>query len=766
VPVGEAWELPLSELITGARHDAELLTIDVSATDHLQGGVSGDAIYVLPEPGWAGSGSVTVTVQDGCAQATLSFPISVGLRPGRCATTFSYTPQRTTSSVSVAGDFSDWGALPLDLQPDGTWTSELLLAPGDHAYRFIEDAGATCDPLAADASCLPGDPDATWDDCRPGAPSCASLVHVADCEQPALALTELHIDRTAGRVRATVVATPALDGADVDQLTATLDGAAVATTGAGTAADPLQIDLSALTGARHRLLVSATDTAGRTTASVTVPFWLDDASWDGGVLYFPFTDRFADGDPSNNAPQGTVPAMDYQGGDWAGLRDHLPYLQTLGVTALWLSPILDNADGTWGQQCDAAATGYHGYWPTDPAALEPNFGDEAALRALIDDAHQRGMRVLIDWVGNHVHQDHPYAQQHPEWFNPEAICRDADNWNTIPESCWFDAFLPDLDYRQTAVQERVVADAIAMATAWDVDGLRVDAVKHMPHSLHAHLAASVEASLEHTAVGGDQDFLLLGETFDGNPSALSAWLGPRQLDGQFDFSLYFALRQVLLEHSRPLSDLGDALLVPESTFAGSTMSAFLGNHDVARFATEASDQDIGACDPNGTLGTPAGAPLPAAYELLGQAWSIVLTQPGLSLVYYGDELGLPGRTDPDNREPMRFTNLSGDEARVLDQVQRLGVARGQHPALWSGETRIWWIDTDVLAWARASGGDAMIGAINLADQPHELANGLAWAGLPQGGAWQNLLTDEVNTAHGDQIVLTVPAHGSAVWVAL
>ena len=273
--------------------------------------------------------------------------------------------------------------------------------------------------------------------------------------------------------------------------------------------------------------------------SVYVPFWLDDVRWDQGVLYFVFVDRFADGDTSLDTSEGAD--VDYAGGDWAGVLDRLDWLEELGVTTIWLTAPQDNAEGAWDGDCGATYSGYHGYWP-DGTGLEEHFGDEDALRALIEGAHARNMRVMVDWVANHVHEDHPWYTDHPDWFNDAYICEEdedgdgVDNWTQRTETCWFASYLPDIDYTQPEPLAEQVEAAIAFAEDYEIDGYRVDAVKHVPHSVPYDLQARIRSEIEHTDAGGDEDFRTIGETFDGY-STIAEYVNERELDAQFDFPL-------------------------------------------------------------------------------------------------------------------------------------------------------------------------------------------------------------------------------------
>ena len=200
------------------------------------------------------------------------------------------------------------------------------------------------------------------------------------------------------------------------------------------------------------------------------------------------------------------------------------------------------------------------------------------------------------------------------------------------------------------------------------------------------------------------------------------------------------------------------------------MSTFLGNHDVERFISHAAGEvgslyGDGPCGGDGWIRGPAGAPgWDEPYERLMLAWTFLLTTEGLPLVYYGDELGLPGYHDPDNRQMMRFDgDLSGREAWVLEHVQTLGQARLEHSALSEGTRTQWWIEADVLAYARVHGDSEALVVINRSGQERTLTNGVAFAGLSE-GTYTDVLTGETFSTSGDSLSVTVPARRTRVLV--
>jgi neopullulanase len=761
VTVAEGVRVPVS---LSAYATGDHLSFEAEATEGIAISLVGDVLQIEGEADFDGYSTVTVVARDQCGQeSTTNISVDVSDRQRADACVVRLSTRSSSGVVAVAGEFNDWSADEDLMESDGAggFTVELQLSPGAYAYKFVDNGSWRCDADEPRVQCDEGQ---EWDpECPTGAATCNSLLLVPDCGAPRLAVTTLDIDRESGAVEVSGTAS-----VDVEGAWATLDGEAIDAWG-GKAFAYRGAGLSA---GRHTLRFGASGAE-----ALYVPFWLDDRDWATGLLYFAFVDRFANGDPSNDAPEGAD--VDFAGGDWAGLRSRLDYLDDLGVTVLWITAPLDNAEGAWDGQCAASFAGYHGYWPGG-TGLEEHFGDEAELRALIEEAHALGMRVMVDWVANHVHEDHDLYLTRPEWFNERHLCTEDDdgdgvtNWDQRPETCWFAAYLPDIDYTQTDPLVRQVDEAIDLAKDWEIDGFRIDAVKHMPHSVFVNTQVRIREEIEHRDAGGTEDFRTIGETFDSY-WRIAEYLGDEELDSQFDFPLYYAVLAAFAREEIGLSDgdssLQASLAASQAAYGGATMSTFLGNHDVERFITHAAGEvssagGDGACGDDGELRAAASSPTGAEpYARLRLAWTFLLTSPGLPLVYYGDEIGLPGYADPDNRQVMKFDEaLSPSERATLAHVQALGQARREHPAFALGTTVPWWEnESDVWAYARAHAGDGVIVLLNRGDSARTLTNGLAFAGLPPGG-YRDVLTDDVFTSDDDVLAVSIPARSSRVLV--
>jgi neopullulanase len=777
--------------------------------------VEGATLELQAQPGWEGIAFVVLTVFDDCGQSdAINLEVQVGdvgdddddddddddtVDPfvDPCGVTFVYEPQGNPTDVAVAGDFNDWATdtHPLEEQQDGTWALYLdkdELPPGLYPYKFVELDGAyeawTCDPQAGLIHCEEGykaPDDTSWtQDCTLNGDSCNSLLVVRDHDLPRLVVQELSIDAAAGDVVLDLSFRQGCAGDGPGDYTVELDGDEI---DSGDSAPELIVTRDGLAPGRHTLRVTMADNAGRVADEVFVPFWVEERDgWERGVMYYAFIDRFVNGDTSIDTSEGaSYELAGYMGGDFQGLIDALAYLDDLGVNIIWISNPQDNAEGPWGGDC-GTYSGYHGYWPDDPFAVEEHYGGDAALHALVAEAHGRGMRVVMDWVGNHVHEDHPYYVQHAaDWFNEPILCKigdDYSNFDLIPETCWFAEYLPDIRYYEAAVLDQMVEDAIWWVRTYDLDGFRVDGAKHVPHSVLWNLGTRLNQEVEHRYAGGDQDFYTVGETFTFDRALITAYVNDNELDAQFDFPLYGTLRATFVDDTATFGDLEASMQASRDAYGDALMSTFLGNHDVSRFTSYGdaggwADSEESAC----VVAEPIGDAW--WYDRLQLAWSYLLTQPGIPLIYYGDEIGMPGYRDPDNRHPLWWYSAAINEstgafdldefadglyhdamAPVLWDLSALGQARRDHPAFYSGTETQWWLDTDTMAYARVEGSDQVLVILHRGWWETTLDNGLAFAGLDTDGTYVDILTGETFDASSDFISIFMPGNSARVLV--
>jgi len=594
---------------------------------------------------------------------------------GRSGEFITLTYTGDASSVELIGEWNWSETLAMNRNGD-VWTVDVELSEGLYCYKFIVDGAYIFDPTNPERAYC-GDIE-------------NSLLRVDDHLRPhyTASLTDVALEVTyhAGSSGALHDGVPAaLAGATWDDATSTWI-----------------LPLAGLEDGKHTLKIEGFDTEGHPAYDLLVPFWTGphaDFVWDDALVYMVMTDRFVNGNTSNDGiSTGAAQGADWQGGDFAGVTQMIEsgYFADLGVNALWLTPFNTAATGT-GKAADGVhdVSAFHGYWPTEARGVEPRLGTEAELHAMIEAAHDDGMRVMMDYVVNHVHEDHEYVQNNSDWFNTGCICGQADcDWTEHRLDCQFTAYMPDVNWKNRQASEQMIADALWWMETFDLDGARIDAVKHVENLAVSNLVAQINERFE--TVGND--VYLKGETAMGwsghslednqaQYGAINAYMGPDGLDGQADFVLYHAVvDNVFVSGNENYQHLDYWTNRSQDQYtAGSVMVPFVGSHDVPRLTSRA---DTGTGDANnqwvedGLPGQPGDV---SAYHATLQAYGWLLTTPGAPLLYYGDEYGEYGGADPDNRHMYRHqSSWSDHESALYENISQLGQLRLESIALRQG----------------------------------------------------------------------------------
>ena len=697
-------------------------------------------------------------------------PVDGGAAPEvrSCATHFSFHSDTQLTLVAVAGEWNKFdptmGAMT---GPDahGNWTADITLPVGAYGYKIVTGVAPNqtwlLDPSTAYTKWVGGTEN--------------SLVEVTDCHLPEVLFSKL-TKTPDGKMHIEADYVDGAGKAGLAMVTATLDGAPVTASLSGA---HITIDQSGLGSTKHRVIINALDKAGHAAEPLHVPFWIEaeDFDWRDGILYFTFTDRFSDGDPTNDKLLSNIdPRANYEGGDFKGIQDKIEsgYFEALGARALWVSPPEANPTHSEPGSDGRAYSGYHGYWPIDGRKIEPHFGDVAAFQSMVTAAHAHGLRILVDGVLNHVHVDHPYYLDHKNdgWFNGDGSCTCGGpncDWDTYRLTCWFTSYLPDLNYQTFAAAVAMVDDAVYWARDLDVDGFRLDAVKHYLEIVTRRLRGKLHDTLEHA---GGPSYYLVGETYTGGSDDerrfITTFLSPVELTAQFDFPIYWNILGAFASQGESLHDLDAAVQAGESIYGTEYMSPFLGNHDVPRFTTTA-DNGVQGDGKEQAWTNPPGAPQTSEpYSRLRLALAFLFTQDGVPLLYYGDEMGMPGAGDPDNRRVMRFTGLSPDESATLAFAQKVGRARHDSLALRRGKRFTMWVDQDgrgLYVYARSVQGETAIVAINRDGAPRTQSVPLrSEAPLSDGTTLVDRLGGPSVTASGGKINVTLAAKSAAVYL--
>jgi glycosidase len=745
-------------------------------------GTSSGGAYVPPpllDAGLADAGDAAPP-EDGPADDD----VTVSTAP--CSTTFRFTPPAGTvaHAVQVSGEwnaFADPGTPMVGPDADGVFQAQVPLAPGLVAYKLIVDGQWRLDPAAR------------W---QKYAGSVAnSAVRVADCHRPVLSLASQSSSRASagqGHYTASVRLAPG-DGAppiDASTARATLLQGGQAQP-APASADPsgvIGVDLQGLADGKYTLLVDAKDRAGQSAPTLRLVFWIepDAFDWRDSLVYMAMTDRFKNGDPSNDPPPivGVDRREDYHGGDFEGVRQKIAdgTLDRLGARVLWLSPFNTNPPDAW-PAADGVhqVTGFHGYWPVKARAVDPRFGGEAALHALVAEAHAHGIRVIADLVIQHVHQEHEYLAQHPDWFNTTGcICGTANcDWTVHRLDCLFTKYLPNVDWTSTAASEQLGDDAVWWLETFDLDGFRMDAVKQVPDAAIVNLTSRVRAELEASGtrvfMTGETAMGWSGDSLAANASQyqlISQYIDPDGLDGQFDFVLYYAApMNVFAAQTKGMIHADYWTQASGWEYPhGAIMSPYVGSQDTARFITIASyrGQDA-AHDPSvpynqwdNVAGPPPDADTYGRHRL-ALAWLLGL--PGAPMVYYGDEYGQWGGVDPNNRADWRGDGaLTADEQATLAFAQKLGTARRGLVAMRRGAYVPVYADETVLLFARQTpSGEVALEAISRLAAPATVTAALPPSlGLQDGATLHDRMGGADAQVSGGTVTITLGPQGVAI----
>jgi len=479
-------------------------------------------------------------------------------------------------------------------------------------------------------------------------------------------------------------------------------------------------------GVRAALFAAVASVALALPASAQKP----DRPWAEDVLYFVIVDRFADGDPANNRDVNINAKGTFHGGDIAGLTKKLDDLADLGITAIWITPVALNIPG-YVTGAGFPDWGYHGYWADDLSKMDPRFGTEAELKTLVDEAHKRGIKVLLDIVYNHAGYNAAYLKR------PDArqILRSEEFGTCGPSSdditgCV--AGLPDFKTEKPDVARMVIETQIPRARAAGVDGYRLDTVKHLaPEFWNLH------KEIVRKELG--EDFHLLGEIWGGSVEVADPYFAADQIDSAFDFTFQGETLSWLRGRGRTVA-FSRYLQKRHKVRPGYLLSHYLSSHDVPGFLYELQ-------------GDKARFKLGAALQMASL---------GMPQIYYGEEVGRFGGDWPDNRSPMPWgasdtlpgKGLERDE-EMRDFYKRIIAARHANPAFAHGDYKELSSAGDLLVFQRghAESGNTVIVAANRGETA-----GSASIALPEGWAGRTVtdaITGEVLGTAGATLDLSV-----------
>jgi glycosidase len=414
------------------------------------------------------------------------------------------------------------------------------------------------------------------------------------------------------------------------------------------------------------------------------------------VIYLIMTDRFANGDRSNDKEIDRQNPRAWHGGDFKGITKNLPYLKELGITAIWLTPWYDNSDVM--TTCDkpwCPMASYHGYGAIDLYGVENHFGTMQDLREMIETAQKNGIKVIQDQVANHVGFRHPWMEKPPleNWFPPFVQTRFNNSALLSPNASqaeidntlkgWFDFSLPDLNYDEPEVAKYEIQNALWWIGMTGINGIRQDTIQYVPRKFIREWSDAILKQYP--------NYYLVGEVFERDSIHTAFFQGGKtgwdgidtNLPSVFDFKLWETSQEVFTG-KKPARALRDVLKYDGLYPNINRVTTLTNNHDTDRFMSL-------------TGATKEGAKLHVAFMLATR---------GIPQLYYGEEILMTGGHDPDNRKdfPGGWTEDTRStftkEGRTTDEQEMFEWVQKWIKVRTGGKTIDWFYDESVYVFER------------------------------------------------------------------
>lgn len=632
-----------------------------------------------------------------------TFPIFV---KKRTAYTFKFKPNKPFKTLRVIGSFNTWNrrsALMQDADGDGVYTLTYWLHYGRYEYKFYMDETELADPQNNLKVKNP------WGHYN------SLLVLERPAADPFIAqegMRKKADEYTLNYTLSGVDAKPLLK----ENFIVLQNNQAVANAHISLKDSTFSVTLP-IGKKENDVLVRVAYAAGDFSTPITETLFINGKlagsdkkqfNWKDAIAYSLMTDRFYDGDKANTKKVAHADIDDranYYGGDLAGITQKLDYLKELGVNVIWISPVNQNPKHAYKEYPAPHRfySGYHGYWPVSSTEVDGRMGSMEELKLFINKAHDNGMKVLLDYVSNHVHENHPLYKEKPSWFGKVDLPDGTKNlrrWDEYRLTTWFEPYLPSFDYQnsQDAI-EAMTDNAIWWLKESGADGFRQDAVKHVPNKFWRTLTRKIKEEIE---IPEQVKTFQIGETF-GSYKMIGSYVNNGQLTSQFNFNLYETALYTFLNEKGDFRTLSNELRRSHQEYGMfHHMGNLMDNHDKPRFMALA-DGDMEA-DNKADIGwiNPPKVDDVMTYKKAQLYMLYMMSIPGLPFIYYGNEIGLTGAIDPDNRRMMRFADaLSSQEEKMLLFSKKVTRLRKENPALRYGDFHTVYVDEDIFAFTRA-----------------------------------------------------------------
>lgn len=623
---------------------------------------------------------------------------------------FTYKPKgKQPKSVQLMGQMNDWNPVSTNFEKvDDHWRIELWLNPGKYHYKIVVDGESLLDPANEEI-----------EDNNIGGVN--SVLRVGE-SNPNL-LPFISPDRADGKT-ITIGLANSISELFVFWENYRLDNTLVKIENQTAI---ITIPVNANGYERSHIRVWAFNDEGESN-DLLIPLegrrvvkstsQLNRSDFHTQIMYSLMVDRFNNANPDNDKPVDDPeihPKANYYGGDIKGITEKINqgYFESLGINTIWVSPITQNPLGAYGLYPEPRTkfSGYHGYWPISSSKVDFRFGTSDEVKEMLAAAHQKGMNVILDYVANHVHQEHPLYKLHPDWVTPLYLpdgTLNTEKWDEHRLTTWFDTFMPTLDLERPEVYEPMSDSALFWVTKYKFDGFRHDATKHIPEVFWRRLTQKIKENVEPS-----RKIYQIGETY-GSHELISSYIGSGMLNAQFDFNVFDAATATFGRKDVPFTNLNNKLLEGFSYYGwNNLMGIITGNHDKGRFISYAGGAlsfNEDAKKAGWTREVGVGNPL--GYNKLQMLNAFNLTIPGIPTIYQGDEFGQPGGNDPDNRKMMQFDDLNPLEQKTIEVTKKLTHLRRNNMALNYGTFEPLVVTDKLYSYARAYMGNVVIVVFN------------------------------------------------------
>ena len=476
-----------------------------------------------------------------------------------------------------------------------------------------------------------------------------------------------------------------------------------------------------------------------------------DFDWDEAVIYFAVTDRFFDGDAENNNAYGVGDynigekgGSSYHGGDFAGLNQKLDYLKDLGVNTIWITPIVENiTEDQHDNETDTATYGYHGYWASDFTKLNKHLGTEQQFKALLDAAHSKGMKIMVDVVLNHAgYGTEDYFNRILTDADGNSISMIRDSSNTISGDDKYDSLsdLPDFVTENKAVTDQLVTWQTEWMSKYSIDYYRVDTVKHVE--------TTTWAAFKNSLTEVNPDFKMIGEYSGAGYANNAGELGTGSMDALLDFDFNDFAQNFVTGN---ISSVENSLQKRNSAINNTAvMGSFLSSHDEDTLQYKLVNESKISEE--------------EAYNLMKVAATLQITAKGQPVLYYGEEIGQGGANNwpyQTNRRDFDWTELEkqkADSNSIYNHYKTMLAIRNAYTDVFARGNRSTVAVSDADGYeviSRSYGNSTLYVGMNVKEAEKEVVIPVAESA---GTVLKNLYDGKTYTVSADQNVsVTIPA---------